>query len=256
MPKILQISPDTQIAIESLMQKAIDNYSSVVANANRVSRSDVRDKNGLQQVSSYAEGLSQDSDATLDVLKTIEVGIYRDNGFSYDEIAAILGIWRDKVRNIITENFPHLAINSSIISNRQRRENAVEMHNNGIGIEEIARILHMRKETMVKLFRERNLDDIYTIRNSKRNQEILKLRESGMTYSQIAKRVGLTKETVSIIVRKKRPDIAGDRRLAKYEDKELRNNVIRLREEGKTYQEIYDETGVNFRRAKEILEGR
>lgn len=80
-----------------------------------------------------------------------------------------------------------------------------------------------------------------------RDDSIIKMREAGATYQEIAQVTGLTHRGVGYIIKKHRPDLTGykvDAGIKPKWDEDTRAQIISGREQGKSYKEISETTGV------------
>jgi DNA-binding CsgD family transcriptional regulator len=87
-----------------------------------------------------------------------------------------------------------------------------------------------------------------------RNAKIIKLREEGKGYAEIAAALGLTYWIVSSVVYYFRKDLLPGHRRSEPTPREA--EIVKLREQGKTYEEIGQVFGVSRERIRQILKKR
>jgi uncharacterized protein YerC len=191
------------------------------------------------------------------LLKMFEIVYYREQGYSYEKISKLTGIYEKKVAAVIRNGFPEFEINPRLIRAKEKDRQILDLYMSGISKNQIKKELHVGNDRLARVLD--GVSDIRSMHKKAKDQKIvsnvIRLRHKGMSYKAISQELAVSAKKVSRIVKDFSPDLACDYRILRYKNLELSNKVLKLRFNGASYNKIYKETGVGFLRAKEIIEG-
>jgi DNA-binding CsgD family transcriptional regulator len=253
------LTNETYKNIEILLSDFPEKVSAFLTMTNKVAKNTTRvtDWGDFDDLCNFVFDLSEIKKQTDNMewaLKMVQIAYYRNEGCSYEKISRLTGVSVDKVKIVIQDCFPELAVYAHLIKAKERDKEIVRLRKQGRTIRQIAEDLEIGSPDTVYKAIQRNTPHLSSLREArtvKNKDKIIEMREAGRTYKQIARKLKVGESKISDVLKEHRPDLVGNR---KYIEPELRKNIVELRFAGKSYRKIKEITGANYYRVNEIVE--